>query len=166
MPKQKRDYKALKKEFMASKHLGVKSFFEEKFGECNRNWNMSKNTKWWTKEKKELKAKSADKALKQVETKLAKQLEPSTEFLLWNIAKAIELTQVKLEQMEKKGNINVKDLNTIRSMNRIQNWQPNTYVKEEQDVNQTVRIEWIHIVMWWNMWDWSQTSQNQAKSNE
>jgi hypothetical protein len=57
---------------------------------------------------------------------------------------------VKLDQMEQKWNINVKDLNTIRWMNRIQNWQPTTYVKEESDVNQNIRIEWIHIVMWWN----------------
>ena len=154
MPKQKRDYKALKKEFMASKHLGVKSFFEEKFGECNRNWNMSKNTKWWTKEKQQLKAKSAEKAIKRVENKLAEELEPSTEFLLWNITKAIELTKVKLDQMEAKWNINVKDLNTIRWMNRIQNWQPTTYVKEESDVNQNIRLEWIHIIMWGNISQW------------
>lgn len=68
-----------------------------------------------------MKARSADKAIKKVENKLAEKLEPSTEFLLGNIAKAIELTKVKLEQMEQKGNINVKDLNTIRGMNRIQN---------------------------------------------
>lgn len=153
MPKQKRDFKALKKEFMASKCDEVKVFIENKIGEWSRNWNMSRNTKWWAKEKKELKAKSADKAIKQVWNKLAKQLEPSTEFLLWNIAKAIELTKVKLDQMEQKWNINVKDLNTIRWMNRIQNWQPTTYVKEESDVNQNIRIEWIHIVMWWNPTD-------------
>ena len=150
MPKQKRDFKALKKEFMASKCDEVKVFIENKLGEWSRNWNMSRNTKWWAKEKKELKAKSADKAIKQVWNKLARQLEPSTEFLLWNIAKAIELTKVKLDQMEQKWNINVKDLNTIRWMNRIQNWQPTTYVKEESDVNQNIRIEWIHIVMWGN----------------
>ena len=111
---------------------------------------MSRNTKWWAKEKKELKAESAEKAIKQVWNKLSKQLEPSTEFLLGNIAKAIELSGRKLEQMEEKDNINVKDLNTIRGMNRIQNWKPTTYVKEESDVNQNVRIEWIHIIMWAN----------------
>ena len=151
MPKQKRDYEKLKKEFMASKYNEVKWFLCEKW--VRYNSRAMTNTKWWTKEKKELKAKSADRALKQVETKLAKQLEPSTEFLLWNIAKAIELTKVKLDQMEQKWNINVKDLNTIRWMNRIQNWQPTTYVKEESDVNQTVRLEWIHIVMWGNAID-------------
>lgn len=146
MPKQKRDYKALKKEFMASNHLWVKSFFEEKFGECKWNWNMSKNTAWWTKEKKALKVKATDRAIKKVETKLANQLEPSTEFLLGNITKAIELTKVKLDQMEQKGNINVKDLNTIWWMNRIQNNQPTTYVKSENE--NIERVQWIHIVIW------------------
>ena len=160
MPKQKRDYEKLKKEFMASKHSEIKWFLSEKWVKYNSK--RSTNTKWWKKEKQELKAKSADRALKQVETKLAKQLEPSTEFLLWNITKAIELTRVKLEQMEEKWNINVRDLSTIRWMNRIQNWQPTTYVKEDQDVNQTVRIEWIHIVMWGNAIDSSKNDKNNA----
>ena len=148
MPKQKRDYEKLKKEFMASKFHEVKGFIEDRW--MTYNWQMRWKTKWWAKEKKELKAKATDKALKKVEDKLAAKLEPSSEFLLWNINKAIELTARKLEQMEEKDTINVKDLNTIRSMNRIQNWQPTTYVKEESDVNQNVRIEWIHIIMWPN----------------
>ena len=165
MPKQKLDYDKLKKEFMESKHHEVKSFLCDK--NVAYNSAVRRYVKWWAKEKKELKAKSTDKALKQIENKLSKQLEPSTEFLLWNITKAIELTKVKLEQMEKKWQINVKDLNTIRWMNRIQNGQPTTYVKEESDVNQTVRIEWIHIIMWPNnVGDWSQLSQNETKSTD
>ena len=148
MPKQKRDYEKLKKEFMASKYSDVKQFIEDKWTRYNAT--RAKNTKWWAKEKKELKVRAADKAIKRVENKLAEKLEPSSEFLLWNINKAIELTAMKLDQMEEKWNINVKDLNTIRSMNRIQNWQPTTYVKEEQDVNQNVVIKWIHIVLWPN----------------
>jgi hypothetical protein len=120
-----------------------------------KNWGEEEET--WQQ-----KAKATEKAIKQVWNKLAKQLEPSTEFLLWNIAKAIELTKVKLDQMEQKWNINVKDLNTIRWMNRIQNWQPTTYVKEESDVNQNIRIEWIHIVMWWNPIDSSKSDENNA----
>lgn len=160
MPKQKRDYEKLKKEFMASKENEVKVFIEKKLGAWSWNWNMSRNTKWWAKEKKELKARATDRAIKKAETKLAKQLEPSSEFLLWNINKAIELTAMKLDQMEEKWNINVKDLNTIWSMNRIQNWQPTTYVKEEQDVNQNVRLEWIHIFMWPNNIDNGKKSEN------
>ena len=156
----KTDYISLKKEFMASKHTEVKSFLSDK--NITYNSVSRQYTKWWSKEKQALREKAADKALAKVENKLASKLEPSTEFLLWNIAKAIELTQVKLEQMEKKGNINVKDLNTIRSMNRIQNWQPNTYVKEEQDINQTVKIEWIHIVMWPNNIDNGENDKNNA----
>ena len=146
MPKQKRDYDKLKKEFMASKFTEVKQFIEDKWTRYNAT--RSKNTKWWAKEKRELKARAADKAIKKVETKLAEKLEPSAEFLLWNINKAIELTAMKLDQMEEKWNINVKDLNTIWSMNRIQNWQPTSYVKEDQDINQNVRIAWIQIVLW------------------
>lgn len=160
MPKQKRDYDKLKKEFMASKFTEVKGFIEERW--MTYNWQLRWKVKWWAKEKRELKAIAADKAIKQVWNKLAKQLEPSTEFLLWNITKAIELTKVKLDQMAEKWNINVKDLNTIRWMNRIQNWQPTTYVKEESDVNQNIRIEWIHIVMWWNAIDSSKSDENNA----
>ena len=160
MPKQKRDYDRLKKEFMSSKFTEVKGFIEERW--MTYNWQLRWKVKWWAKEKRELKAKAADKAIKQVWNKLAKQLEPSTEFLLWNIAKAIELTKVKLDHMEQKWNINVKDLNTIRWMNRIQNWQPTTYVKEESDVNQNIRIEWIHIVMWGNPIDSSKSDENNA----
>lgn len=148
MPKQKRDYEALRKEFMSSKFHEVKSFIEDKW--MTYNASVRWNTKWWAKEKKAMKVRAADKALAKVENKLAEKLEPSSEFLLWNINKAIELTAMKLDQMEEKWNINVKDLNTIRSMNRIQNWQPTTYVKEEQDVNQNVRLEWIHIIIWPN----------------
>lgn len=146
MPKQKRDYEALKKEFIASKFHEVKGFIEDKW--MTYNGQMRWKTKWWAKEKKQIKASASVTSLKKAETKLAKQLEPSTEFLLWNINKAIELTAMKLDQMEEKWNINVKDLNTIRSMNRIQNWQPTSYVKEDQDINQNVRIAWIQIVLW------------------
>ena len=146
MPKQKHDYETLRSQFMSSKFTDVKSFILSKWMTYNAAIRM--NAKWWAKEKREMKARAADKAIAKAETKLATQLEPSSEFLLWNINKAIELTARKLEQMEEKDNINVKDLNTIWGMNRIQNWQPTTYVKEEQDVNQRVVIKWIHIVLW------------------
>ena len=160
MPKQKRDYEALKKEFMQSKFTDLSSFIATKWVPYNRH--TREYMKWWAKEKKALKARATERAIKKAETKLSKKLEPSSEFLLWNIAKAIELTKVKLDQMEQKWNINVKDLNTIRWMNRIQNWQPTTYVKEESDVNQNIRIEWIHIVMWWNPIDSSKSDENNA----
>ena len=162
MPKQKRDYDKLKKEFMASKENEVKVFFEWKYGQWKRNWTISKNTRWWANEKKQIKAKATDRALKKFETKLTDKLEPSTEFLLWNINKAIELTAMKLDQMEEKWNINVKDLNTIWSMNRIQNWQPTSYVKEDQDINQNVRIAWIQIVLWPDYIDNEESGENNA----
>lgn len=156
---QKYDLVKLKKDFFASDYTDVKSFLASLW--IAQKINTIK-TKWWSKEKKELKEKAAEKALRKAETKLAKKLEPSSEFLLWNINKAIELTARKLEQMEEKDSINVKDLNTIWSMNRIQNWQPTTYVKEESDVNQNVRIEWIHIIMWPNNIDSKENDKNNA----
>ena len=146
MPKQKHDYETLRSQFMSSKFTDVKSFILDKWLTYNAAIRM--NAKWWAKEKREIKARAADKAIARVENKLVERLEPSSEVLLWNINKAIELTWRKLEQMEEKDNINVKDLNTIWSMNRIQNWQPTTYVKEEQQVDQRVILTWIHIVLW------------------
>ena len=146
MPKQKHDYETLRKEFMSSNFTDVKSFILDKWMTYNAAIRM--NAKWWAKEKREIKARAADKAIARVENKLVERLEPSSEVLLWNINKAIELTWRKLEQMEEKDNINVKDLNTIWIMNRIQNWQPTTYVKEEQQVDQRVVLTWIHIVLW------------------
>lgn len=144
MPKQKRDSEKLREEFMSSEFVEVKDFILAKWFPYNRNTRSV--MKWWWKEKKALKAKATDKAIAKVERKLASQLEPSTEFLLGNITKAIELTKVKLDQMEQKGNINVKDLNTIRWMNRIQNNQPTTYVKSENE--NIEKVQWIYIVIW------------------
>ena len=158
MPKQKRDSEKLREEFMSSDFVEVKDFILAKWFPYNRNTRSV--MKWWWKEKKALKAKATDRALKKVETKLANKLEPSTEFLLWNITKAIELTKVKLEQMEAKGNINVKDLNTIRWMNRIQNNQPTTYVKSENE--NIERVQWIHIVIWQNPIDSKENDKNNA----
>jgi hypothetical protein len=145
---------------MQSKFTDLSSFIATKWVPYNRH--TREYMKWWAKEKKALKARATERAIKRAETKLSNKLEPSSEFLLWNITKAIELTRVKLEQMEEKWNINVRDLSTIRWMNRIQNWQPTTYVKEESDVNQNIRIEWIHIVMWGNAIDSSKNDKNNA----
>jgi hypothetical protein len=146
MPAQKYNRDDLKKKFFSSKHAEVKSFLCA--NDVPYNSRTRFETKWWNKEKKAMKSKASDKALKKVEEKLVAQLEPSAEFLLWNISKAIELSAVKLKQMEEKWNINVKDLNTIWWMNRIQNNMPTTYVKSENDNMNTNRIEAIHIIVW------------------
>jgi hypothetical protein len=146
MPAQKYNRDDLKKKFFSSKHAEVKSFLCA--NDVPYNSRTRFETKWWNKEKKAMKSKASDKALKKVEEKLVAQLEPSAEFLLWNISKAIELSAVKLQQMEEKWNINVKDLNTIWWMNRIQNNMPTTYVKSENDNMNTNRIEAIHIIVW------------------
>lgn len=148
MSVQKYNREELKKKYFSSKYTEVKQFLCDNWVTYNSRARIE--TKWWNKEKKAMKSKASDKALKKVEEKLAAQLEPSAEFLLWNITKAIELSAVKLKQMEEKWNINVKDLNTIRWMNRIQNNMPTTFVKSENENMNTERIEAIHIVVWAN----------------
>lgn len=148
MAVQKHNRAEIKKKYFSSKKTEVKSFIADIWMAYNSE--TRKRTKGWAKEKKELKEKATDKALKKIEDKLASQLEPSSEFLLWNISKAIELSAVKLQQMEEKWTINVKDLNTIRWMNRIQNNMPTTYVKSENENMNIDRIEAIHIIVWPN----------------
>jgi hypothetical protein len=158
MSVQKYNREELKKKYFSSKYTEVKQFLCDNWVTYNSRARIE--TKWWNKEKKAMKSKASDKALKKVEEKLAAQLEPSAEFLLWNITKAIELSAVKLKQMEEKWNINVKDLNTIRWMNRIQNNMPTTFVKSENENMNTERIEAIHIVVWANPID---NSKNELK---
>ena len=158
MSVQKYNREELKKKYFSSKYTEVKRFLCDNWVTYNSRARIE--TKWWNKEKKAMKSKASDKALKKVEEKLAAQLEPSAEFLLWNITKAIELSAVKLKQMEEKWNINVKDLNTIRWMNRIQNNMPTTFVKSENENMNTERIEAIHIVVWANPID---NSKNELK---
>lgn len=158
MSVQKYNREELKKKYFSSKYNEVKQFLCDNWVTYNSRARIE--TKWWNKEKKAMKSKASDKALKKVEEKLAAQLEPSAEFLLWNISKAIELSAVKLQQMEEKWNINVKDLNTIRWMNRIQNNMPTTFVKSENENMNTERIEAIHIVVWANPID---NSKNELK---
>ena len=68
MPRHKRDFKALKKEFFSSENDDVKSFFERNYNAYNRH--IQKQTKWWTKEKQEHKKAIAERALeKSVDTK-------------------------------------------------------------------------------------------------
>ena len=153
----KHDLAKLKHEYLTWNYESVNAFLIQKWLKNKISW---KSVKGWTKEKQALKQKATDRALKKVETKLANKLEPSTEFLLGNITKAIELTKVKLEQMEAKGNINVKDLNTIWWMNRIQNNQPTTYVKSENE--NIERVQGIHIVIWWNPIDSKENDKNNA----
>ena len=143
MPKQKIDWKGLKREFMKSNYLEVKGFIKDKWMSYNSATRL--HTKWWTKEKSESTDRAVQKALAKHEEKLANQLELPTEYLLWNINKAIQLSAKKLDQMEERWNINVKDLNIIRWMNRIQNNMPTTYVKSENE--NIERIEWIHIIV-------------------
>ena len=142
MPKPKYDWQKLKLEFISSEFSDVKSFLDSKW----MLWKVSsKWTNWWTKEKKAKQDKVLAKAIEKKIKEEAKSLEVPAELCLANIKKSIELSAVKLQQMEDKKNINTKDLSNIRAMNRIQNNMPTTYVKSENE--NIERIEWIHIIV-------------------
>lgn len=150
MPRQaKYDRVALKQEFFNSNYDEIKAFLGEKWVSYT-SWWIAKKTKWWVREKKEYQNKILEKALLRQQSKLAKQLEVPAELCLANIKKSIELSALKLEQMEEKQNINTKDLSNIRAMNRIQNNMPTTFVKSENENMNTERIEAIHIILWPN----------------
>ena len=142
MPKPKYDWQALKMEFLNWEYDDVKSFLSSKW----MRWKVSnKRVNWWAKEKKAKQDKVLARAIEKRIKEEAKSLEVPAELCLANIKKSIELSAVKLQQMEDKKNINTKDLSNIRAMNRIQNNMPTTYVKSENE--NIERIEWIHIIV-------------------
>ena len=143
MAKFKRDWIVIKQDFMNSDYDEAKSFLDSIW--IPYNAQTRKMAKWWWREKAEYREKIVQKALARQQEKLAKQLEVPAELCLANIKKSIELSAVKLQQMEDKKNINTKDLSNIRAMNRIQNNMPTTYVKSENE--NIERIEWIHIIV-------------------
>ena len=143
MARQKYDWQALKLEFISSDFNDVKSFLDSKW----MLWKVSsKWTNWRAKDKKEYQDKILARAIEKKARQEAKQLEVPAELCLANIKKSIELSAVKLQQMEDKKTINTKDLSNIRAMNRIQNNMPTTFVKSENE--NIEKIEAIHIVIW------------------
>lgn len=65
MPKMKYNFDELKQEYFESPHLEVKSFFEYKFGAYSTH--IIKQTKGWTKDKKEFQKEQIKKAQEEYE---------------------------------------------------------------------------------------------------
>lgn len=144
MAKAKHDYNALKMEFFQSDIDEVKVFIESKFGQWKRSWNFNKNTRWWTKEKQEYKDKILAKALEKNIAKQAKEIEIPMEQL--SIAKKNAVVKVIQAMMNK--DLDMTDLERTIKILRTEMWLPTTYNKN--DNTNTEKIEWIHIIMWWN----------------
>lgn len=156
MPKQKHDYNALKLEFFQSDIDEVKVFIEHKYGKWKRSWSRAKQTTGWSKEKQEYKNKILEKALMDNANKQAKWLEIPMEQL--SIAKKNAVIKVIKQMMDK--DLDLVDLERTIKIIRTEMWLPTTYSKNE-NMN-TEKIEWIHIVMWWNLIDSNKNIENNA----
>lgn len=154
MPKQKRDYKQLKVEFLKSDFDELKSFITHKW--IVYNAERGRRTKWWTKEKQEMKEKILAKATQNVIEKQAKELELPMEQL--TIAKKNAVVKVIQKMM---GNdLDMSDMERAIKILRTEMWLPNSYAKNEN--TNIDRIEWIHIVLWGNPIDNSKDDKNNA----
>lgn len=141
-------------EFMQSDFDEVKWFITDKW--LRYNSERAKRTKWWAKEKIELKEKILIKATQNVITKQAKELEIPMEQL--TIAKKNAVVKVIQKMMNT--DLDMSDLERSIKILRTEMWLPTTYSKNE-NMN-LEKIEWIHIVMWWNPIDSSKSDENNA----
>lgn len=154
MPKQKYDYNKIKMEFMQSDFDEVKWFIIDKWLIYNSWWTT--RTKWWAKEKQKLKEKILAKATQNAITKQAKELELPMEQL--TIAKKNAVVKVIQKMM---GNdLDMADMERAIKILRTEMWLPNSYAKNEN--TNIDRIEWIHIVLWWNPIDNNKDDKNNA----
>lgn len=154
MPKKKYDYSALKLEFMKSDFDEVKWFITDKW--LKYSSERATRTKWWAKEKLEHKNKIVEKALLKNAEKTANSLELPMEQL--TIAKKNAVIKVIQKMM---GNdLDMADMERAIKILRTEMWLPTTYSKNE-NMN-LEKIEWIHILMWWNAIDSSRSDENNA----
>ena len=147
MPKQKYNWTALHKEFLKSPIDEVKVFIETKYGQWKWNWTFNRNTRWWSKEKQEMKNKAMVDATENALKKMTKDLEIPMEQL--TIAKTNAVIKVinKMQAMDKVENTDLNDLDKIIKILRTEMGLPITYSKNEN--TNIDKIEWIHIILWW-----------------
>lgn len=108
-------------EFFISDFDSVTDFFNSKKSAKNQqknsklSWQITKNTKWWGKERLERRRHIIDKALKDAEEKKAKELEINVEDLLLIKKDVIEAIRKKLELhlKWKRTDTPLKDIMTI-----------------------------------------------------
>ena len=154
MPKQKYDYNKIKMEFMQSDFDEVKWFIIDKWLIYNSWWTT--RTKWWAKEKQKLKEKILAKATQNAINKQAKELELPMEQL--TIAKKNAVVKVIQKMMW--SDLDMTDMERAIRILRTEMWLPNSYAKNEN--TNIDRIEWIHIILWWNPIDNKKDDKNNA----
>lgn len=147
MPKRKYDLSELKLDYLTWDYESVNSFLIQKWLKTKINW---KDVKWWDKDKIKMKEKMLAKATQNVIAKQAKELELPMEQL--TIAKKNAVVKVIQKMMW--NDLDMADMERAIKILRTEMWLPNSYAKNEN--TNIDRIEWIHIVLWWNSiekWD-------------
>lgn len=141
MQQTKFDYNALKLEYFKSDIDEIKWFRLDKG--LNYNSRVATMTKWRWQEKQKRKDAIVEKALERQKNELAKKLEIPVEDLFKTKKQAIELMKYKLNQYAKKVNkakedgddddviINMKDLEKIRKVAKVELWEPTIVAKNE-----------------------------------
>lgn len=153
MQARKYDYNALKLEYFKSDISEVKGFFMDKG--LTFNWRVREITTWRSKEKQKRLDDIVAKALEREKNKIAKKLEIPIDDLFKTKKQAIELMKVKLNQYVKKVNnakddedvpINMKDLEKIRKVAKVELWEPTIVAKNEWSVNWNLNVSWWPLV--------------------
>lgn len=140
MPKQKRDYSAIKLEFFQSDFDEVKSFITHKWIRYNAEW--SRRTKGRAKEKAEYKNEILQKALEKQANKESNDLVLPTAFLM----KAKKNALIQIAKKLSKEWLSISDLSKGLDKIKVELWEPTTVVKSENENTNTEKIESINIV--------------------
>lgn len=149
----KYDYNALKLEYFMSEKSEVNRFFLDKG--LTFNSRVRELTKWRGKEKQKRLDDITAKALERKKNEIAKKLEIPIDDLFKTKKQAIELMKVKLNQYVKKVNnakddedvpINMKDLEKIRKVAKVELWEPTIVAKNEWSVNWNLNVSWWPLV--------------------
>lgn len=146
--KSKYDRPAIKLEFFESEYDEVESFFQDKF-KTKTDWSIRKNTKWWPKEKQELKERIVQKAIQKNAEKQAKELSvPLEELMKWKKA-ILQLLLLQVSKYVKDSKwddwtikeVDVSDAEKILKMFKTELGEPATiWANYNMNAN---KVEWL-----------------------
>lgn len=141
------DYNALKLEYFMSDIPEVKRFWIEKG--LKYNTQVGEHTRGRGKEKQKRLDDITAKALERKKKEIAKKLEIPVEDLFKTKKQTIELMKVKLNQYLKKVNadpeeapINMKDLEKIRKMTKVELWEPTIVAQNTGTIDANLNASW------------------------
>lgn len=141
------DYNALKLEYFMSDIPEIKRFWIEKG--LKYNTQVGEHTKGRGKEKQKRLDDITAKALERKKNEIAKKLEIPVEDLFKTKKQAIELMKTKLKQYMKKveadeldAPINMKDVEKIWKMTKVELWEPTIVAQNTGTIDANLNTSW------------------------